>query len=62
MGKPSWHLTYLAEKIQKLCNEWDIARINVITCKQAKTFFQCKKAENSVIKQKNAKNIILSEI
>ena len=38
------------------------ARISVLSCKLAKTFFAAKKLENSVVQQQNSKKVLLSQI
>ena len=48
-GKTKLAPNVVEQKKYKNVVVWYIARINVITCEQAKTFFQCKKAANSVI-------------
>ena len=62
LKKKTWQQRNLATKPQKHSLQWYKVTIIVITCKNTKTSMQCKKAENSVIWQRNSKNVLFSEI
>ena len=62
LEKKTWQQPNLATKPQKHSLQWYKVTIIVITCKNTKTSMQCKKAENSVIWQRNSKNVLFSEI
>ena len=60
--RKNWTQCNLAPQQQKHFFEWNMARISVISWKQARTFMPWKKSYKSVIWTQKSKNVLLIEI